>query len=233
LVTRPEQRETELRHIEEFLRLRGLSATSFEQPDPPDAVLTVEGRRIAVEHCELYEQDLAANRENVLALEDLLTGELRALGIRASVGIGADASSPAFRRRRDVAQLAKRLAALARAHVDNAPFQPGIPWIEAQGFREIVMISIDPADEARAIVSPSFLGPGALSIHDAVRRKGVKLAAYRATVDAAWLLLVTGATWTQATDSVLTDGLEVESGFDAVYLLDLREGVVQALTVKR
>jgi hypothetical protein len=44
-VTRPEQRETERRHIEEFLRLRGLSATSFEQPDPPDAVLTIEGRR--------------------------------------------------------------------------------------------------------------------------------------------------------------------------------------------
>lgn len=64
------------------------------------------------------------------------------------------------------------------------------------------MISIDSADEPRAIVSPSSCGPGDVSIHDAVRRKGEKLAAYRATVDEAWLLLVTGATWTQATDSV-------------------------------
>ncbi|BDG05996.1 hypothetical protein [Anaeromyxobacter oryzae] len=228
-MTRPEQRETERRHIEEFLRLAGITATSFDQPDPPDAILTIDGRRVAVEHCELFERDLAENRSNVLALEGLLTKELKASGLCLLVGIGANAASPAFRRLRTVERLAKRLAALALAHKDDTPFRPGIPWIEAQGFPEIVMISVQRSDEPLAIVSPSFWGPGTESIGDAVMRKEAKLGRYRALVDDAWLLLVTGVNWTQATDSVITSGLQVESGFDAVYLLDLRESVVQTL----
>lgn len=152
------------------------------------------------------------------------------MGVRLRMGVGlSDASAPAFRRLRDVEALARRLAAFARAHEANVPLKPSVSWIHAQGFRELVMLSLEPHHEAMAIVAPVVLGPGVAAVHEAVRRKEAKLVRYRALVDEAWLLLVTGASWTQATDSVLTEGLQVESGFDAVCLLDLREEVVQKL----
>jgi hypothetical protein len=229
-MTRDEQRWTEREDIETFVRLSGIAVDDLAFGDSPDAVLMTNGRRVAVEHRELEEEDLRSNRDNVLAFEGILDRELRSLGVRVHVGVGIDASAPLFRRHRDVEALAKRLALLVRSHASEVPLRPGTPWIREQGFPELVMLSLESGDQPRAIVSPAAWGPGTTSIEAAIRAKEAKLATYRAGVDEAWLLLVTGADWTQMTDSALTQGLKLASDFDAVFLLDLRERRVQRLT---
>lgn len=229
-MTTADQRATERAHIVEFLRLAemdDLEGVTFD--DSPDAVLTIGGRRVGLEHRELEEEVLRANDVNLRDFEDLLLHELERLGVRLFVGIGLSADAPQFRKRRDVEALARRVTAWARDHVSEAPLRPSPAWLHKHGFPELVLLSIEPSDEPEAVVTPAAWGPGATSVLPAIRAKEVKLARYRATVTEAWLLLVTGATWTQMTDIALTTGLEVESLFEAVYLLDLRESRVQCL----
>jgi hypothetical protein len=228
-VTREAQRRDEREDIQEFLRLSGLAVDSVEFADAPDAVLEMGTRRIGLEHTELEEEDLKANESNLFDFEAMLQRELQTLDVHLLVGVGLAGNERLFRRRRDVEALAKRLALWVRDNAPMAPLRPSTRWIAEQGFPELVMLSLEFRDEPRAIVSPSVLGPGNMSIEPAVRAKEKKLAAYRASVDEAWLLLVTGRSWTQMTDSVITDGLEVETAFDAVFLLDVREGRVQRL----
>ena len=62
-----------------------------------------------------------------------------------------------------------------------------------------------------------------------MRAKEQKLVSYRARLAEVWLLLVTGETWTQAVDLLLLPGFHINSGFDRVYLFDVRTGAVQRL----
>jgi hypothetical protein len=48
-------------------------------------------------------------------------------------------------------------------------------------------------------------------------------------IDEVWLLLVTGESWVQATDSVMMERLQFASTFDAVYLMDTRTGQIKRL----
>jgi hypothetical protein len=62
-----------------------------------------------------------------------------------------------------------------------------------------------------------------------VRKKERHLAKYKAAKALAecWLPLVTGESWTQATDSALTEWLRLPSEFEAVWLMDTRTGQLQ------
>ncbi|HSD22378.1 MAG TPA: hypothetical protein VLC54_20180 [Anaeromyxobacter sp.] len=82
-----------------------------------------------------------------------------------------------------------------------------------------------------ATVSRGFWGPGESSVLEAIRRKEQRLPDYAAdpTLAEVWLLLVTGDTWQQATDSVLTEWTRVPTSFGRVYLMDLRTGALQRM----
>jgi hypothetical protein len=83
-----------------------------------------------------------------------------------------------------------------------------------------------------AAVQPFWWADGREMVRAAVRAKEQKLGAYREQLGEIWLLLVTGATWTQTVDTVLLDGFQLSSSFERVYLLDVRVGDVKRLDDK-
>lgn len=229
-MTRPEQRETERRHIAMFLQLAGLAASSLEQGDAPDAVVTIGGRRVGLEHAELVQEDIATNKVNIDALVPLVTRRLASLGVRLHVRLTlSDASAPMFRKRRKLEEFAARVARLAKSHQANAALQTGGHSVRKHGLRHVVMFTLFPSDQPTASGLVVIRGHGVPGVRDAVKRKDAKIARYRENVDQVWLLLVTGEHWTQPTEWFLTRDLQIESAFDAVYLLDVRHKVVQAL----
>jgi hypothetical protein len=237
-----EQQETERLHIEDFLRRKGING-SVEYGDMPDAVLLVEGHRVGLEHCELTEQDLAANRPNINALKRALGNELEKLGLGQdfSVGIGLNAAAPLFRKLSQVNELAGRMARFtfeqASALSVGATVALDAPALARHGFADLLCVTItrrrqeDPRGIPDTFVSPFFWGPGESSARAAVQAKERRLADYKAAkvLDEVWLLLVTGESWVQATDSVMTEWLQLSSTFDAVYLMDTRTGQLQRL----
>jgi hypothetical protein len=235
-----EQKETERRHIEELLRRLGIQAVP-EYGDSPDAVLVIGGRRVGLEHRELYEEDLAANRPNIDWLAQGLRAELAKLGLGegVSVSVGLNAAAPRFRKRSQVAELIPAIAQIAQEHAPRVEpgdsVQVNAPALMRRGLGSVSLVVVQRHEYLRggphAYVSSSYWGPGESSVLAAVREKEGRLSEYRKAkaLDAVWLLLVTGASWTQATDSVLTEWLRVESEYEAVYLLDLRTGQLQCL----
>jgi hypothetical protein len=236
---RRDQQGTERRHIEAFLAQLGIEA-AVEYGDAPDAVLLIEGRRVGLEHRELYEEDLAANKANIEWLEHALRAELARLGLGEDfwVGVGWSAAAPLFRKRSHVDDLARRIARLAHEHVSrveaggslaiNAPALARVHHLP-----DLLHVTVVRHEHLRggprADVSPAFWGPVESSVVAAVQDKERRLARYKAAgaLDACWLLLVTGDSWAQATDSALTESLQIASAFDAVYLMDLRTGQLQ------
>jgi hypothetical protein len=236
------QTETERRQIEEFRLRKGING-SVEYGDAPDAVLLVEGRRIGLEHCELTEQVLAANRPNISALESALRNELVTIGLGQdfSVGIGVNAAAPLFRKQAQVTELAGRLARLAFDQASALSVGAGAdlnaPALAGHGFKDILCVNIKRFQEGdlcagpHVFVTPGICGPGRSSARAAVQAKERRLAAYKGAknLKEVWLLLVTGESWVQATNSVMTEYLKVATTFDAVYLMDTRTGSIQRL----
>ncbi len=110
-----EQRATERRHLEAFLEIAGIRAVIERHGGQPDFVLVLEGRRIGLEQRELTEEDLAANAPNLAWLEKALAQELRQRGLDwdLHVGVSVNATSPFFRKCRELEDLVPRLAAFA------------------------------------------------------------------------------------------------------------------------
>ena len=240
------QESTERRHIQEFLARAGLEATIDSFGDIPDAVLLFEGRRIGLEHCELTEERLAKNKGNIAALESALKEEFRCIGLREdlSVAVHVDAWAPFFSARRDVEKLARQIAKFAAKCAPHVTLEMRIEAGGRHLFREGVvgptMLTVQRHAPPlwggpQAFVSPGFWGPGDSSVFRAVRQKEQHLPTYasNSSLTEVWLLLVTGDTWTQATDSVLTEWTEVHSRFDRLYLLDLRTGELQRLDTRK
>lgn len=216
-MTRPEQREEERRHIEEFLRIERIGARFLGQPDPPDGLLEIGGRRVGVEHRKLTQEELAANRDNLNTFAAMLRTELAALGATLRVSLAfSDGGAKLFRKRREVEEYAKRLAAFAKTCEPTAP-----RWGAAPGFPEVVSLTLHPSDELRVAVHSVIRAGAGSAVSAAVEDKEAKLPSYRGTVDEAWLLLVTAGDWTQPTELMHVQDVEVRSKFDRVYLLDL------------
>ncbi len=234
------QQETERLHVEEFLRRSRIQGT-VEYGDAPDAVVTIDGRQVGIEHCELTEQDLASNKPNIDSLEPTLKEELKKLPLAGDlhVGIGVDAhASHYFRKRSTVRELAVRLARFAHEHEANvtsdARLDFNIPELERLGFpglRTLILSRVRIPGGPHVTVTPGYWGPVESSVVAAIEKKEQRLPAYKEkkTLAECWLLLVTGESWTQATDSALTEWLRIDSDFDAVFLMDTRTGQVQRL----
>ena len=222
------QQATERRHIELFLEVAGLRAV-IEPGDRPDCVLVLPGRRVGLEHGELYDEDLQAHRPHLQRLEEALHSEMEARGLALRVHVDFPARSSYFvSHPREVKPLARRIAALAAA-------------VEAMRHPEIVIEGEDLS--ASGIEGPSrlafrrwerpsvrthggpFQGEGAQRVVEAVRRKEAKLSGYARdrSVSQLWLLLVTGESITQTVASLLIEDLRIESRFDRVYVLDARD----------
>ncbi len=230
---RRDQQQTERLHIEEFLRRRGVEA-AVEYGDAPDAVLLIEGSRVGLEHRELVEEDLAANRPNIEWLERALKDELTKLGLGEdfSVAVGVEAHAAYFRKRSNVDVLVLELARFARGQAVNvgpgATLEFCIPELESQGFPILRALSVSRVMDLRGgphvAVSPGFWGRSSQSVLLAIRKKERQLAKYKRTkaLDASWLLLVTGELWTQVTDSATANEWpRFRSSFDAVFLMEL------------
>lgn len=153
------------------------------------------------------------------------------------MGVGVDAhASHYFRRRSTVRELAVRLARFAQAHAANVgpgtPLDYNIPELGRHGFpglQALILSRVRVAGGPHVTVTPGYWGPVESSVIAAVRKKEQRLPTYKATraLDEWWLLLVTGESWVQATDSALTEWLRVESSFDAVWLMDTLTGQLQ------
>ncbi len=235
---RAEQLATEARHVARFLELAGLEAEAIHG-DRPDFVLVVAGRRIGLEHEELTEEDLASTSTNLTWLESELGAELRRRGADRDlhIAVSVNAASPLFRRRRDLAELAKQVVGLA---LERAPRVRRGVALQIYA-RELQLLGIvgpefvhlsrtsGALQGALATVSRGFWGPGESSVLEAIRRKEQRLPDYVAdpTLAEVWLLLVTGEAWQQATDSVLTKWTREATAFQRVYLMDLRTGELQ------
>ncbi len=187
------------------------------------------------------EEDLASNKRNEFVLEERLRGEMKGLGVPGDiqVAVTVDATAPFFRKRRQVEVLATNIAKCvavraAEVSVDSPARVPAADVAPPGALgADLVLVSRHPRlqDGPYAIVSPAFWGPVDSTLVTAVEEKQKLLPTYRAQqrLDKVWLLLVTGETWVQATDSVLTEHTRIGSQFDRLYLLDLQAGTLQRL----
>lgn len=236
---RAEQLATEARHVARFLELAGLAAKPIPG-DRPDVVLVMGGRRIGLEHQELTEEDLASTSSNLTWLEEQLGTELRRRGADRDlhVAIMVNAASPNFRRRRDLGELASRVADLAMERAQGVTRAKELRLL-SRDLRPLGIVGPDVVYLSRtsgawegplATVQPSFWGPGDSGVVEAIGRKEKLLPAYAAadpSLEEHWLLLVTGEGYEQATDPILTEGARVATQFARVYLMDVRAGVLQ------
>jgi hypothetical protein len=227
---RIEQQATERRHVEAFLAALHLTPV-IEPGDKPDFVLVFDGRRVGLEHSELYDEGLQKNRALVRRFEALLGEEMRARGVAADLDVTLHfaASSTFFA---DNPSAMRPLAAQVAAAVVVA--EPAV-HVGAQ-----TTVTVGPAtvrihrirnltEGPFGSVQPFWWADGKQMVRPAVRAKEQKLNAYRGQLGEVWLLLVTGDTWTQTVDSVLLDGFQLSSSFDRVYLFDLRTGELKRL----
>lgn len=230
---RTEQQATEARHVGHFLELAQLEAQAIPG-DRPDCILVVGGRRIGLEHQELTEEDLASTSLNLAWLQDALATELRRRGADRDlhVAVSVNAASPRFRRRRELKELVRRVAAFALERAPAVSRGDELQVFARQLYPlgivgpEFVYISRTSGalEGPLATVSRGFWGPGDSAVVEAIRAKEKLLPTYAAdpTLSEVWLLLVTGEGYQQATDSVLTKDLRVPTRFPRVYLMDLR-----------
>ncbi len=236
---RTAQQEAERRHIGAFLASASIKPEAVEHGDRPDAVLALAGRRIGLEHRELTEEALASNAHNLVALEVRLRDEMKRLGVPGDiqVAVSVDATAPFFRKRRQVEVLATSIAKCAAAKAGEVSVESparvaaaDVAPPSALG-ADLLVVSRHPRlrDGPYAIVSPAFWGPVDSTLLAAVQEKEKLLPTYQAQqrLDEVWLLLVTGETWVQVTDSVLTEHTRIASQFDRVYVLDLQAGTLQ------
>ena len=227
------QKDTERRHIELFLELAGLRAT-IELGDRPDCVLVLPDVRIGLEHRELYDQRLQANRPHLQRLRDILQGELEARGLDLHVQVHFPAlSTYLVTHPRRVAPLARRIADVAAtSDVESAPdsevviagdelAQLGIEGPRLLAFQRFAGHS-GPSVQMQG---GTIEGEGAHRVVEAVRSKEAKLSGYArdASISRLWLLLVTGESITQTVVAMRIEDLQIESQFDRVYVLDARD----------
>ncbi len=234
---RADQLATEARHVARFLDLEHLDAEVIPG-DRPDCVLVINGCRIGLEHQELTEEDLASNQPNLDWLAKALTAELGRRGVdpELDVGVSVNAAAPLFRKRRFVEELIPRIADLVAERAPTVTTEetlevlgPELANVGIVGPSAVYVSRIAGFNGPLAFVQPSAWGPVDSSVRRAIREKEKRLDAYVANPPLAelWLLLVTGETWQQATDSVLTQWTRVPTKFHRVYLMDLRTGALQ------
>jgi hypothetical protein len=176
----------------------------------------IDGRRIGLEHQELTEEDLARTSSNLTWLERQLREELcqRGADRDLALSVGVRAAAPVFRRRRELEESVRALAQLAVERSPTVSREQPLELLASELFPlgivgpEFVHISrtSGAALGPLATVSRGFWGPGGSAVVSAVRRKEELLPAYVANSSASeqWLLLVTGESYEQATDSVVT-----------------------------
>lgn len=224
------QKDTERRHIELFLDLAGLSA-GLEFGDRPDCVLVLQGRRIGLEHRELYDQDLQASRPHLRRLGGILESELEARGLPLHVQIQLPPRSAwLVAHPRRFAPLAQRIADFAAGSV-----LPGVEVVISgeqlarlgiEGPRLVALQRPDGRSRPSVQIEGGPIeGEGAHRVVEAVRSKEAKLSGYarEASLSRHWLLLVTGETLMQTVAAMRIEDLRIDSQFDRVYVLDARE----------
>jgi hypothetical protein len=222
------QQATERRHIELFLEMARLRAV-IEPGDRPDCVLVLPGRRVGVEHGELYDQDLQAHRPHLRRLEEALQAEMKARSLALHIHVDFPArSSYLVSHPRELKPLARRIAELA-ARVGRAPDPELViegAALTAAGIQGPSRLAFRRSDRASVRMHGGpFQGDGAHRVIEAVRRKEAKLSGYARDLSLSqlWLLLVTGESITQTVASLLIEDLRIESRFDRVYVLDARD----------
>jgi hypothetical protein len=227
---RIEQQDTERRHVGAFLAALHLTP-AIEPGDQPDFVLVFDGRRVGLEHSELYDEGLQKNRALVQRFEALLGEEMRARGVTADLDVNIYFAAPSTFFADNPSAMRPLAAQLAEAVVVAQPtVRVGAQTTVTVGPATVRIHRIRNLTEGPfGIVQPFWWADGKEMVRAAVRAKEQKLDAYREQLGEVWLLLVTGETWTQTADSVLLDGFQLSSSFDRVYLLDLRTGEVKRL----
>lgn len=233
-----EQRATEERHLLAFLERAGLEAP-WTHGDRPDFVLELDGRRVGLEHQELTEEDLASTAGNLTWLENELRDELvrRGADRDLAVGLGVEAAAPTYRRRRDLEELVSNLADLAHERAPAVTRERPLQFLARElvplGIRGPTFVHLSRTTGAAVgpiiSVGRGIWGPGEDGVVEAIRAKEDLLPDYRAAsgLEEQWLLLVTGDTYAQATDSALTEWIRERTLFARVYLMDLRTGALQ------
>jgi hypothetical protein len=169
-------------------------------------------------------------------LQDELGAELgRRGGDRdLAVGLAVGPGDPVFQRRRDVGDLAARVATLALERAPtvtrSSPIQVPRRELLEQRIRGVHFLHLSRTSGAwpgpLATVTPGGWGPGDSTMIEAIRKKEERLATYVADtgIPEQWLLLVTGEGYVQPTDSVMVEWTRVATTFARVYLLDVRTG---------
>jgi hypothetical protein len=235
MATRPSknlllQQATERRHIELFLELAGLVAET-EFGDRPDCVLVLAGRRIGLEHRELYDQRVQAHGPHLQRFREFLQGELEARGLDLHVQVQFPALSTYFvAHPRRVLPLAREIADLAAARDDgHTPAVIAARELLTLGIEGPTLVTFQRFEGECGPSVQTQSGPadfeaeGAHRVVEAVRSKEAKLPGYScdATISRLWLLLVTGETVAQTAIGI--ENLRIESRFDRVYVLDARD----------
>ncbi len=203
-----------------------------------------DGRTIAVEVTELYDTDL---KRALTRAEQLFAREveelLRAAGFRGYVNLRSRRRDWANRPDRD-AQLARCAAVevvvsevLALGPVKNLLSidverlrTRGVPWFYA--------ILVAPTERRDVVVDPTLRGqylgrPWERTLIDPrIASKEPKVEKYRCGVDEAWLVLGTGAEFSQPVRAGEFEVAPMKTHFDRIVLADLSTGRCQELPVR-
>jgi hypothetical protein len=227
---RIKQQDTERRHVEAFLAELHLKPV-IEPGDQPDFVLVFDGRRVGLEHSELYDEGLQKNRALAKRFEALLGEEMRTRGVTADLDVNIYFAASSTFLADNPSEMRPLAAQVAGAVVvAQSAVRVGAQTTVTVGPATVRIHRIRNLIEGPfGIVQPFWWADGKEMVRAAVRAKEQKLNAYRGQLGEVWLLLVTGETWTQTVDSVLLDGFQLSSSFKRVYLFDLRTGEVKRL----
>jgi hypothetical protein len=185
------------------------------------------GRRIGLEHRELYDQRVQAHGPHLKRFREFLQGALEARGLDLHVQVQFPALSTWFvAHPRRVLPLAREIADLAAVRGPAVIASEELFALGIEGPLLVVFQRFDgeggPSVQTQSGVA-GFEAEGAHRVVEAVRSKEAKLSGYACdgSISWLWLLLVTGESVAQTATGI--ENLRIESRFDRVYVLDARD----------
>ncbi len=249
------KRKVELALLEEFLVLEGISHEEIVPVDPPsdplDFIVTLaQGNRVGIELVGVDNKE--QRRNNSLIDGHIVPGIARGLkerGVAVSVQLMWKQGLTRF------AEEPKRIDSFIRSALDlvcqKAPNvgdedvvlsvldEDEERQLCAHGLNDVDSLAIQRVENLNQVsvlsfplwLSPTLDEEGDGPVINVLEKKEMKLAEYRKRAQGGevWLLIVTGAAFEQHVVASKVETRNAQTGFDRVYLLDLRERRVERL----
>ncbi len=238
-MARPEQTRDERGFLNAFLDLTSRSCSAIDHRDAPDFLLTLDGRRLAIEIVEVIDPDVRQGYMALRRLKDAVTQGLVRERLHASVIISVDEGRarahherPALVRENTgvILTLVRKLSLLGKGSIrlDGRA-------LKDHGIQSIRQLSL--CYSRRPLAAWALHGAGLLArdLQRAIARKDGKVASYRMSTPAEehWLLVVGGHTTGASLDAHEAREPGFRSDFDRVFFLDCYESQVVELSLVR